>query len=186
MIRRPPRSTLFPYTTLFRSQFVYPLPADWFHNNAVTYNRADDSVVISSRENFVIAIDYETGAIKWILGDPTKKWYQFPSLRQFALRVAPGSLAPIGQHGLSITYDEALLLHANGFPSSFQHPIGAARNYSSPRKYQLNLNTKVAKEVWNYEQNQSVYSPICSCVYEDAPLNYLITFSSIGFGTPNG
>src|SRR2546430_12898151 len=24
MIRRPPRSTLFPYTTLFRSVFVYP------------------------------------------------------------------------------------------------------------------------------------------------------------------
>src|SRR6266404_900119 len=152
---------------------------DWFHNNAVTYNRADDSVVISSRENFVIAIDYETGAIKWILGDPTKKWYQFPSLRQFALRVAPGSLAPIGQHGLSITYDEALLLHDNGNPASFQHfPNEASRDYSSPRKYQLDLNTKVAREVWNYEQNQSVYSPICSCVYEDAPLNYLIDFSS--------
>jgi Arylsulfotransferase (ASST). len=30
-------------------------------------------VIVSSRENFVIAIDYETGAIKWILGDPTKK-----------------------------------------------------------------------------------------------------------------
>src|SRR5258705_9501109 len=25
MIRRPPRSTLFPYTTLFRSPFPYPL-----------------------------------------------------------------------------------------------------------------------------------------------------------------
>src|SRR3712207_8404483 len=25
MIRRPPRSTLFPYTTLFRSQFVAPI-----------------------------------------------------------------------------------------------------------------------------------------------------------------
>src|SRR2546427_6977468 len=25
MIRRPPRSTLFPYTTLFRSQFLEPL-----------------------------------------------------------------------------------------------------------------------------------------------------------------
>src|SRR3712207_7024094 len=24
MIRRPPRSTLFPYTTLFRSMFLYP------------------------------------------------------------------------------------------------------------------------------------------------------------------
>ena len=75
------------------SQFVFQRTPqsnnDWFHNNAVTYNRADDSVIVSSRENFVIAIDYETGAIKWILGDPTKKWYQFPSLRQFALRVAP-------------------------------------------------------------------------------------------------
>src|SRR3712207_8635843 len=27
MIRRPPRSTLFPYTTLFRSVFGYPLTA---------------------------------------------------------------------------------------------------------------------------------------------------------------
>src|SRR5260221_4719781 len=27
MIRRPPRSTLFPYTTLFRSMAVYPNPA---------------------------------------------------------------------------------------------------------------------------------------------------------------
>src|SRR2546430_5933428 len=27
MIRRPPRSTLFPYTTLFRSNYVTPVPA---------------------------------------------------------------------------------------------------------------------------------------------------------------
>src|SRR3989442_11709263 len=27
MIRRPPRSTLFPYTTLFRSQYYYDYPA---------------------------------------------------------------------------------------------------------------------------------------------------------------
>ena len=173
------------------SQFVFQrIPGgsnnDWFHNNSVTYNRADDSLIVSSRENFDICIDYETGAIKWILGDPTKKWHQFPSLRQFALRLAPGSLPPIGTHGLSITYDEGLLLHDNGFPSSFQHPIGELRPFSSPRKYQVDLTRKLATEVWNYEQNQSVFSPICSCVYEDAPLNYLITFSSIGFGTPNG
>ena len=55
------------------SQFVYPTPTDWFHNNGVTYNRADDSVIFSSRENFLICLDYETNAIKWILGDPTKK-----------------------------------------------------------------------------------------------------------------
>ena len=159
------------------SQFVYPAPTDWFHNNAVTYNRADDSLVVSSRENFVICIDYQTGAIKWILGDPTKKWYQFPSLRHFALTLAPGSLPPIGQHGISITYDQHLLLHDNGLNSTFQIPKGVLRSYSSPRKYQLNLTARVATEVWNYENNQSIFSAICSSVYEDAPLNYLIDYA---------
>ena len=54
------------------SQFVYPAPNDWFHNNSVAYNRADDSLIVSSRENFLICLDYDTGLIKWILGDPTK------------------------------------------------------------------------------------------------------------------
>ena len=104
------------------SQFVYPAPTDWFHNNAAYYNRADDSLIVSSRENFVICIDYNTSAIKWILGDPAKKWYQFPSLRRFALTAAPGSLPPIGEHGVSVTYDEHLLLFDNGNPSSFSAP----------------------------------------------------------------
>jgi arylsulfate sulfotransferase len=96
------------------SQFVHPTPTDWFHNNGVTYNRADDSIIVSSRENFLICLDYETGAIKWILGDPTKQWYQFPSLRKFALTLPPGSLPPIGQHTPSITYDQNLLIFDNG------------------------------------------------------------------------
>src|SRR5260221_7286363 len=35
MIRRPPRSTLFPYTTLFRSGFApWVLAGRWFYRNA--------------------------------------------------------------------------------------------------------------------------------------------------------
>src|SRR3712207_8130799 len=34
MIRRPPRSTLFPYTTLFRSEW-------WYRQNVLLYARAD-------------------------------------------------------------------------------------------------------------------------------------------------
>src|SRR5215216_7255561 len=30
------------------SRFVYPTPTDWFHLNGVTYNRADDSLIVSS------------------------------------------------------------------------------------------------------------------------------------------
>src|SRR5258705_12596793 len=101
------------------SQFVYPTPTDWFHNNGVTYNRADDSVIISSRENFLICLDYETSAIKWILGDPTKEWYQFPSLKKFALTLPPGSLPPIGQPAISVTYNQNILLFDNRENRSF-------------------------------------------------------------------
>jgi arylsulfate sulfotransferase len=162
------------------NQFVYPSPTDWFHNNSVAYNRADDSLIISSRENFLICIDYETGAIKWILGDPTKKWYQFPSLRRYALTLAPGSLPPIGQHAVSVTFDQNILVLDNGENSWLQQPLGEQRNFASPRKYQLDLNTRVATEVWNHEMGQAINSPICSSVYEDAPLNYLIDYSIVG------
>lgn len=162
------------------NQFVYPSPDDWFHNNSTTYNRLDDSLIISSRENFVICLDYETGAIKWILGDPTKKWFQFPSLRQYALTMETDSLPPIGQHAVSITYDQNLLLLDNGFYSLFQNPRGATRGYASSRKYQLDFDAQTATEVWNYEMDQSIVSPICGSVYEDAPLNYLIDYAFVG------
>ena len=32
------------------TQFVFSTPTDWFHSNAATYNRADDSLIVSSRE----------------------------------------------------------------------------------------------------------------------------------------
>ena len=166
------------------SQFVYPSPIDWFHLNGATYNRADDSLIVSSRENFLICIDYQTTAIKWILGDPTKKWYQFPSLRKFALTLPPGSLPPIGQHAPSITYDHNLLTFDNGQNSWFQAPKGEERGWASPRKYEVDLNAKTATEVWNFEVGQRIICPYCSSVYEDAPKNYLLDYSFLNGGQP--
>ena len=165
-------------------QFVFPTPNDWFHNNGAVYNRADDTLIVSSREDFVICIDYETNGIRWILGDPTKKWYQFSSLRQFALTLAPGSLPPIGQHSPSITYDQNLLVFDNGQNSLFHDPPGDQRDYASPRKYSLDLVARVATEVWNFPMNQSVRSPFCGSVYEDAPKNYVIDYALVNGGIP--
>ena len=161
------------------NQFVFPAPTDWFHNNAVAYRKSDNSLVISSRENFVICIDYDSGAIKWILGDPTKKWFQFPSLRQYALSLDDGTLPPIGQHAVSITDDDKLLLFDDGQNSLNQSPPGEQRTYSAPRKYDINLGTRVATEVWNYPNAQALFSAFCSSIYEDAPSNYLIDYSII-------
>jgi arylsulfate sulfotransferase len=168
------------------SQFVSPAPTDWFHENGAAYNRADNSLVVSSRENFVICVDYNTTAIKWILGDPTKQWYQFPSLRKFAIGVAPGTTAPIGEHAPSITYDQGLLLFDNGQNSLHHNPPGAQRDYASPRKYTVDLVADVATEVWNYPANQNIHCPFCSSIYEDAPFNYLIDYALVnGGGPPN-
>jgi arylsulfate sulfotransferase len=161
------------------TEFVKPSPTDWFHNNAATYKKSDDSLLVSSRENFVIALDYATGVIKWIFGDSTKQWYQFQSLRNFALALDANTLPPIGQHALSITKDDKLLLFDNGTASLNHTPAGAGRSYSAPRKYQINTQTKVATELWNYPNGQAFYSGYCSSVYEDVPLNYLIDYAII-------
>ena len=151
---------------------------DWFHNNSVTYRRSDNSLIISSRENFVICIDYDTGAIKWILGDETKHWYQYPSLRKYALTRMPGTRAPLGQHTVSITKDDHLLLFDNGQQSHNHVPRGYNRSYSAPRKYELDLAARTAREVWSFANNRSIRSPFRSSVYEDAAFNYLVHYSN--------
>lgn len=162
------------------TQFVYPAPNDWFHNNAVTYRASDDSLIVSGREDFVICLDYKSGAIKWIFGDSNKKWFQFPSLRKYALVPQGSTLAPIGQHAVSITHDDNLLLFDDGFNSLFQMPPGISRTYSAARKYNIDKAKLTATEVWNFVAGQTIFSPICSSVYEDAPLNYLIDYAQIG------
>jgi arylsulfate sulfotransferase len=161
------------------TQFVHPAFTDWFHNNTCTYRSSDNSLIVSSRENFVIALDYDSGNIKWILGDPTKHWHEFSSLRAFALTLAPGTLPPIGEHALSMSGDQ-LLLFDNGTGSVFQQPPGETRTYSAPRKYQIDLGAFEATETWHYYADPSVYSPFCSSVYEDAPNNYLIDYTLAG------
>lgn len=158
------------------SLFVFPTPTDWFHNNACAYRGSDNTLIVSSRENFVIAIDYDTGDIKWILGDPTKHWYEFPSLRQFSLNLAQGTLPPVGQHAVSMPGDQ-LLLFDDGAGSNFQQPPGETRDYSAPRKYHIDLNASQATETWHYYPDPSVYSPFCSSVYEDVSTNYLIDYT---------
>jgi len=172
------------------SQFVFPVGTDWFHNNATTYNPADNTLIVSSRENFVIAVDYDTPQdgvkkIHWILGDSTKHWYQFASLRKFALQLAPGTIAPIGQHAVSIDHSGNLLLFDDGQASFTQQPAGQARNYSAARSYQIDTTKMTATGVFLYSPQPAIYSDICSSIYEGRSGNYLIDFSTENNRTVN-
>ena len=144
-------------------------PNDWFHTNSAVYDARDDSLIVSSREHFVMNIDYETGAIRWVLGDPTKYWWQFPSLRAKALTLDSPGLYPIGQHALSITSDGLLLLFNAGTPSEHQPagaPPGESRTYSAVSAYRIDTTTMTATEVWRFDYGQSLYADHCSSAYE--------------------
>ncbi|MEP6955666.1 MAG: aryl-sulfate sulfotransferase [Chthoniobacterales bacterium] len=160
-------------------RYDFDAPGDWFHNNSTTYRRFDNTLILSSRENFVIAINYDTKAIKWILGDTTKKWYQYASLRKLALTVADGGLAPVGQHALSIGKDRTLLLMDNGQPSQHQFPAGP-RRASAPRKYKFDLPNRKMTQVWSFPNGGNNFASYCSSVYEDAAGNYLVDYANTG------
>jgi hypothetical protein len=138
------------------ASFVLGTSAYWFHNNASVYNPADNTLVVSSRENFVIAVDYDAPSsgqrkIHWILGDPNKAWHGFPSLAKLALTPANAStLPPIGQHAVSIDHQGNVLVFDDG--------LGSLTYTAS-------------------NNGQNLFSPICGSVY-DVNGNYLVDFTT--------
>jgi hypothetical protein len=166
------------------AKFVLGTSADWFHNNALAYNAKDNTLIVSSRENFVMAIDYDAPAtgqpkIHWILGDTSKLWHSFPSLAKFALTPANGSLPPVGQHAVSIDHNGNVLVFDDGLGSLTNTPAGVTRNYSAARAYQINTAAMSATEVFTYTASNGapLFSPICGSVY-DVGGNYLVDFTT--------
>jgi len=158
--------------------FVRP-GTDWFHLNATTYDPRDDSLIVSSRENFVIKLDYATGEPIWILGDPTKYWYTFPSLRQLALTLADGGFYPIGQHATSITSDGLLMVFNDGTASVNQPagaPAGQSRNFAVVSAYEIDPVAMTAQEVWRYQHQPPLDSTYCSSSYE-AGGSFLVNYA---------
>lgn len=154
---------------------------DWFHMNAATYDPADDTLVISSRENFVVKLDYTTGKLIWLLGDETKHWYSYPSLQKLALSLSYGQ-TPIGQHAVSMTKDGKLMLFNNG-RRSFNNPIGTPSGIdlatSQTAIFAIGSQNKTAQVTWSFDDG--IYSDICSSIYEDKLAtqgDYLINYAA--------
>ena len=171
------------------SGFVNPT-TDWYHENSNTYNPADNTIVSSSRENFIIAVDYDvpqSGArkIHWILGDTTKAWYQCQSLRKYALSFASGSqqLPPIGQHSVSFDAHGNLMVINDG-ANSLNHPAAPGNTYTTSfaTKYALDLNSRTARVVYGYASyggGSYFKSPYCGSAYSytSGADSYLMDFT---------
>jgi hypothetical protein len=128
----------------------------------------------------VIKIDYATGAIRWILGDPSKYWYTFPSLRAKALQLPPGGFYPIGQHAVSLTSDGLLLLFNDGAASLNQPagaPAGTSMSYSAVSAYRIDTAGMTATEAWRFDNGQAILSKFCSSAYEVAGHSLLVDYA---------
>ncbi|MFM5214005.1 aryl-sulfate sulfotransferase [Aeromonas hydrophila] len=154
---------------------------DWFHMNAASYDPTDDTLVISSRENFVVKLDYTTGRLIWLLGDETKHWYSYPSLQKLALSLSSGQ-TPIGQHAVSMTKDGKLMLFNNGF-RSINNPTGTPAGIdlatSQTAIFAVDNQNKTAQVTWSFDDG--IYSDICSSIYEDklaAQGDFLINYAA--------
>ncbi|MFC0173160.1 aryl-sulfate sulfotransferase [Vibrio comitans] len=149
---------------------------DWFHMNSAIYDPSDNSIIASSRENFVIKVDYDTKEIIWILGDETKYWATFPSL--LALSLFSSDIKPMGEHALSLV-DDTLMLFNNGQASFNQPdsaPVGDKLSSSLGMKWVIDESTMSADVVWQYDGG--IYSDICSSIYEQDGA-YLVTYSAV-------
>ncbi len=162
------------------SGFVRPT-VDWFHMNTAIYDPSDDSVILSSRENFLIKVDYSTKAIRWIFGDTTKYWYTFASLRSKAITLTGGGLVPIGQHAVNFAPDGSLLLFNDGFQSVNQPagaPAGQSRPYAAVSDYTIDAATMTAVENWHYDHGQTYDSGICSSAQQRPDGSVLIDYAA--------
>jgi hypothetical protein len=140
----------------------------------------DDSVLASSRENFVVKADYDTGEIKWLLGNPNKLWYtDFPnSLQPLALTVI--GRPPIGQHSLVLSSGgKRLLLFNNGFGNLNLPNVGDQQAESVVSIYEIDEELRTAEEVWSYDHMPPIFSAICSSVDWLPDGNILVTYSQI-------
>ena len=125
---------------------------DWFHSNYAVYDQSDKSIIVSGRSSIgVIKLDYNSGVIKWILGDHDKKWYKFPGLRALALKPSPGTELPLGQHCPVKLPNGNLLLMDNGWDGyerngSEDGLINGGRQYSRLVEYKIDpINLEVTQ-----------------------------------------
>lgn len=158
---------------------------DWFHMNSAIYDASDDSIIASSRENFIVKVDYTTGAIKWILGNPNKLWFtSYPhSLQPLALRVI--GTPPIGQHALSVSADGTLVTcFNNGMENVVLPSVGDSTGRSSASVYRIDLPTRTATQILALDGGEPTFAAFCSSAYPTAAGNMLATFSMTEIGVP--
>lgn len=169
---------------VFPKDFIRDFAADWFHFNSLALSQADNSLVISGRNQGVLKVDWDNN-LKWILA-PHRGWGKAGShgngldTRDYLLTAVDRDGNPLppdvqegiagtddfewctGQHGPTILENGNLVIFDNGLSRNF----GGTPTYSRAVEYQIDEEKRTIQQVWQYgkERGLEMFSGITSDV----------------------
>lgn len=159
---------------------------DWFHNNALWYDRHTNSITLSGRHtDAIVNIDYDTGKLNWILGDP-RLWSEEKQKKYFFTPVGEGDFDwPYEQHACLITNHGDVMCFDNGhYRSKIRSEFRANRdNFSRGVQYRLNRETMTVEQVWQYgkERGEEFFSSYIGNVEFYGEGHYLVHSGGIQY-----
>ena len=180
---------------------------NWAHVNSVDYDKADDSIIISSRHQSAVIKIGRDKEVKWILGAPNG-WNG--KLREKVLTPVDKDGKPIPcrigkcegdfdwtwtQHTgwkvdeLSEPGVSVVTVFDNGDGRAFKQPENPKEKYSRAVMYRIDEKKGTVEQIWEYGKNRGheLYSAITSSVeYEADKDSLLVYWASIGVQDKTG
>lgn len=150
---------------------------DWFHNNSVWYDKETNSITLSGRhQDAVINIDYDTGELNWIIGDPTNWSDEYQ--KYFFTPVGDNFEWQWSQHAAMITPEGYVFILDNGNNKSKikEEYVDASDSYTRGVMYKIDTEEMTIEQVWEYgkERGSEFYSPYISDVDYLAKDHYIV------------
>ena len=128
--------------------------SDWAHANALAYDPADDTFVVSLRHQDALVKVDRTGAVRWILG-PHDGWADPWRGR---LLEPQGDLEwPYHSHGVDVTPGGTILLFDNGNNRAmpFDPPLPAEASYSRAVEFEVDAAAMRVRQRWAYPRSEA-------------------------------
>lgn len=147
--------------------FIANAPGDWFHNNSLTYDEQDNSIVITGRhQSMICKIDYATNQLKWIISDPS--YWKSPWSGYLLQPDGTNFDYTWGQHGIVLNPADhnKLIVFDNGNARSYSNPLSPANSYSRLVEFTVNPKSQSVSQTFEFgkEMGSENYSPALGSV----------------------
>ena len=168
---------------------------DWIHTNSIMYDSDHDALIISGRHIGMASVDYQTGALNWVMGpnlgyEKSGRDGKGPALTDKVLTAInrQGVAYPLAvQQGYqerpdfkwpTTTHDAKAL--GKGYYSIFDnngeayHPQIAASYNSRPVIYRIDHEKKTIEQIWSLYLNR--FSPVGSSIFWQPDTPFVFAF----------